>query len=345
VDAEVQILGYPTGSCDVNVDPSNTGGSTVTRQRHAPNPSGVTDARARRFRRAEQALWGHYGLEPTERFIDLASPKVRLRVQEVGTGDPVLLIGGSGGTGAYWAPLLGHLDGLRCLIVDRPGFGLSSPIDYSAYRYRDVAADILCGLLDALEVDRAHTIGASIGDVWALALAVRHPERAGSITLVGGGPLIAEVAPPGFIRLLASPVGAVMVRVPQTRAMLRAQLRGPVGQTRAVEAGLMNAFIDWYLALTRHTDTLRHERDMVQAIVHRGSWQPDLVFEEAELAGIDHPVLMVLGTEEPVASLDFWRQFIGLVPNGELHVVDGAGHLPWYDDPTEVGDRIRSFLP
>jgi pimeloyl-ACP methyl ester carboxylesterase len=53
---------------------------------------------------------------------------------------------------------------------------------------------------------------------------------------------------------------------------------------------------------------------------------------------------MVLGTEEPVASIDLWQQFVGLLRHGELHVVDGAGHLPWYDDPAGVGGRIRAFL-
>ena len=38
-----------------------------------------TDERAERYRRAERAVWRHYGLEPTERFVEFESPAVRLR--------------------------------------------------------------------------------------------------------------------------------------------------------------------------------------------------------------------------------------------------------------------------
>jgi hypothetical protein len=64
-----------------------------------------------RFRRAEQALWRYYGVQPSERFVELDSPvgSVRLRVLEVGSGEPVLLVHG---TGPYWAPL----------VRERPGF-------------------------------------------------------------------------------------------------------------------------------------------------------------------------------------------------------------------------------
>ena len=32
------------------------------------------------------------------------------------------------------------------------------------------------------------------------------------------------------------------------------------------------------------------------------------------------------------------------LPRGELHLVDGAGHLCWFDDPVEVSGRVRRFL-
>ena len=59
--------------------------------------------RAERYRRAERAFWRFYGLAPAERFVDAGSPSVRLRVQEVGSGEPVLFVNGTGGPGAYRA--------------------------------------------------------------------------------------------------------------------------------------------------------------------------------------------------------------------------------------------------
>jgi hypothetical protein len=65
-----------------------------------------------RYRRAEQALWRYYSVQPSERFVELDSPWARLRVLEVGSGEPVLFVHGTGGTGPDWAPLVG----------ERPGF-------------------------------------------------------------------------------------------------------------------------------------------------------------------------------------------------------------------------------
>ncbi|HET9007697.1 MAG TPA: hypothetical protein VFQ04_13350, partial [Actinomycetes bacterium] len=88
----------------------------------------AASTRAERYRRAERAFWRSYGLAPAERFVEVGSPPVRLRVQELGSGPPVLFVHGTGGPGAYFAPLLRELQGLRCLVLDRPGWGLSAPV-------------------------------------------------------------------------------------------------------------------------------------------------------------------------------------------------------------------------
>jgi hypothetical protein len=69
-------------------------------------------ATSRRYRQAEQALWEHYGLQARERFIELDSPAVRLRILEVGSGDPLLFVHGTVGPGA-WPALIRELPGFR----------------------------------------------------------------------------------------------------------------------------------------------------------------------------------------------------------------------------------------
>lgn len=86
------------------------------------------DARTERYRAAERALWDHYGIAPTERFVELSSPRARLRIVEVGSGRPILFLPGTPETGPYWGALVRELSGFRCLMVDRPGWGLSDPI-------------------------------------------------------------------------------------------------------------------------------------------------------------------------------------------------------------------------
>jgi hypothetical protein len=69
------------------------------------DPVADVDPRLQKYRHAEAALWEHYGVEPTEQFIDLHAPRVRLRVVEVGSGDPIVSSGAPaapGHTGHRW---------------------------------------------------------------------------------------------------------------------------------------------------------------------------------------------------------------------------------------------------
>jgi pimeloyl-ACP methyl ester carboxylesterase len=302
------------------------------------------DARIEHYRQAERALWDHYGLEPTERFIELDSPAVRLRVLEIGSGEPLLLAHGTAGPGS-WAALVRELHGFRCLVLERPGWGLSEAIDFSKYEYKTVVADVLRGALDVLGVDRAHVAGGSIGNVWALRLAARHPTRVGRIALMGGSPLVPEIAVPGIIRLLASPMGALMVRLPDKPRRVRSILRQNGHGTSLDSGRIPDEFVEWRVALGRETDSMRNEREMVaRAVVSGRNWRPGVTFDDAELAAIERPALYVYGTEDPVGGADVWSRVVGLLPQGKLHLVDGAGHMPWFDDPSRVAGEVKRFV-
>jgi pimeloyl-ACP methyl ester carboxylesterase len=304
-----------------------------------------TNAGAERYREAERVLWNRYGLEPIEHFVEVSSPAARLRVVEVGSGPPLLFVPGTAGTGPYWGALVRELKDYRCLLLDRPGWGLSTTLDYSSVEYGTVTADLLRGVLDALDIDRADVVGASIGDVWALRLVSRHPARVDRVVLLGGGPIVADCGIPGIIRVIASPIGAIMVRLPQKPGRVRAFLR-QAGHGASLDAGrIPDEYIRWRVAFDQETDSMRHERDMVRAIV---SWRtgprPELTFDDTELAAIHQPTLLVYGTADPVGTLEIWRRMVGLLPRGELRLVDGAGHMPWLDDPSTVPEHVRRFL-
>jgi pimeloyl-ACP methyl ester carboxylesterase len=299
--------------------------------------------RTERYLKAEMRLWQHYGLEPQERFLQLDPPAARLRVLEVGSGEPVLFVHGTVGPGA-WASLISELDGFRSIVLDRPGWGLSSPIDFSRQNYSDLVAHILEGALDALELERTHVVGGSIGTVWALRLASQHTSRVGRIVLMGGGPIVPDAGVPGIIRLIASPAGALMVRLPDTPARLRSILRQS-GHEPSLDAGrIPDEFIDWRVAVGRETSSMSHEREMVRAIVKGKSYRPGLTFDDAELAAIPHPTLHVYGTADPVGSTAIWTRVADALPRGELRVVEGAGHMPWFDEPGLVSEEVGHFL-
>jgi pimeloyl-ACP methyl ester carboxylesterase len=300
--------------------------------------------RTARYKDAERALWDYYGIEPKERYVELESPAVRLRIVETGSGEPVLFIPGTAGTGPLWAPLVRELSGYRCLMLDRPGWAFSSSLDYSKHEYKSAVADILRGVVDALNVERAHVVGASIGDVWALRFAERHPDRVRRVVLLGGGPLVSQITVPPFIRLLASPFGAVIVRLPVKPGRIRSIMRNS-GHGASLDAGrIPDAFIDWRVALGRYTESMRNERNMVRAIVSSGRFRPGLTLDDSELAGIRQPILFVYGSADPVGTIDLWERVVASLPHAELRLVDGAGHVPWLDDPSTVGASVTRFL-
>lgn len=300
--------------------------------------------RTERYLEAERSLWQYYGLEPNERFIDLDAPVARLRVLEVGSGEPVLYVHGTVGPGG-WASLISELPGFRSIVLERPGWGLSSAIDFSGQDYGKLVAEVLRGTLDALELESAHVVGGSIGNVWALRLAAQHPSRVRRVVLLGAGPIVSEARVPGIIRLIASPAGALMVRMPGSRSRLRSILRQS-GHGPSLENGrIPDEFINWRVSVETETDSMRHERDMVCAIVKGKSYRPGLTFADAELAAIRQPTLHVHGTsDETVGPAEIWKRVADALPRGELCLVEGAGHMPWFEDPTRVAEEVGRFL-
>ena len=308
----------------------------MQRPRRAPEPSATWKPSA--------ACGSTTGSSHDERFIDLDAPAARLRVLEVGSGEPVLFVHGTVGPGG-WASLISELPGFRSIVLERPGWGLSSAIDFSGQDYGKLVAEVLRGALDALELEWAHVVGGSIGNVWALRLAAQHPSRVRRVVLLGAGPIASEARVPGIIRLLASPAGALMVRMPGNRSRLRSILRQSGHGPSLDDGRIPDEFVDWRVRVETETDSMRHERDMVCAIVKGKSYRPGLTFDDAELAAIRQPTLHLHGTsDETVGSAESWQRVADALPHGELRLIDGAGHMPWFDDPTRVAEEVGRFL-
>jgi 2-hydroxy-6-oxonona-2,4-dienedioate hydrolase len=303
-----------------------------------------SDARAAAYRDAERRLWEHYGLAPTERMIEVASPAARIRVVEVGSGPPVLFTHGSFGGGPGWAALVAELPDHRCLMIDRPGFGLSSSMVYEARTYGAAAAAVQREVLDALGVERADLVGASIGDVWALRMAQRFPDRIGHVVLLGGGPLVREVRVPPLIAMLASPLGGIMVQATKLRRATKGMIGGSGHGASLRDGRIPELMVDWRTAVNRHTDSMRQERRMIRAIVGRDGWKPGLAFDDGELAELRTPTLMMFGTVDEAGSQATWQRVMDLIPDGRLRVIEGAGHMPWLDEPVTVARELRQFL-
>ncbi|WP_061026164.1 pyrimidine utilization protein D [Bradyrhizobium sp. CCH5-F6] len=100
-----------------------------------------------------------------------------------GHGTPVLLSAGMGGSGSFWAPQLDALtERHQVILYDHVGTGRSARSD------RSIAgmADDIASVLDHANVDAAHVVGHAIGGIVGMELALRHPKRLRSLTIVNG---------------------------------------------------------------------------------------------------------------------------------------------------------------
>jgi pimeloyl-ACP methyl ester carboxylesterase len=107
-----------------------------------------------------------------------------VRVEHVvtGEGEPLLLVMGTGGSMPLWGPVMEPLaGGHRVIAYDHRGLGGSPPSD-GEVSMRSLADDA-AAVLDALEVERAHVLGWSLGSAVSQELAINHPDRVASLTL------------------------------------------------------------------------------------------------------------------------------------------------------------------
>jgi pimeloyl-ACP methyl ester carboxylesterase len=128
-----------------------------------------------KIRAAEQRIAAANGLDVEERWVDVASPSVRVRVLDSGTGDPVLFINGIGAPGIGMAALAGRLPGRRILLVDLPGFGLSPAYFWQGAPVREQAVKVITGVLDGLGIEKVSLVGNSLGGLFSLWFALDRP--------------------------------------------------------------------------------------------------------------------------------------------------------------------------
>ena len=117
-------------------------------------------------------------------------------------GPPIVLLHGLGSSSADWRfqrPVLG--EHYRLIIPDLRAHG-RSPRGRGRLTAETMAADV-AALLDTLDVPAAHVVGLSLGGCVALALALDHPSRVRSLTLVNTFARLTPAGPRGALRMLA----------------------------------------------------------------------------------------------------------------------------------------------
>jgi pimeloyl-ACP methyl ester carboxylesterase len=257
--------------------------------------------------------------------IDVAG--LRIAYERVGRGPPLLLLHGFvGDARSTWPHQLDHLsDEYTVIAWDSPGAGASAdPPD--SFRMLDFPA-CLAGFVDALGLDRAHFAGLSFGGVVALAFTSRHGAVVTSLTLAGA---------------YAGWAGSLAADVVEQRlaACLRAANLDPGAFADAMVPSMFSATVS-----PHHVETFAESVSRFHPSGFRtmaiASAESDL--REA-LATIDVPVLLLYGNEDARAPLPVATALHAALPDSELVVLSGVGHVSCVEAPERFTAELRRFL-
>lgn len=301
-----------------------------------------------KFVAAEQALWSKFGITPLERRVKLPAGN-GVRVQEIGEAPPVVFIHGVAVAGSSWVLLADALkEDFRCILVDRPGCGLSDPIPNGPLRspaqYKRFAENLVPGVLDGLELDAAPLACTSMGGFFGFRAAIANPHRVTKLveyswamgTPMAKVPMMMRIGSP-------APLKAIMVHMPINASAVKVMLK-QVGMKRAIESGKFDDdMLAWSVAIMKHTDTFKSETDNNTFISLKGE-NPEFLFTDEELQRVQMPVLLLWGEEDSNGGKREAEAFAARLPNAILEIVDHAGHAPWIDEIGFCAAKTREFL-
>ena len=300
----------------------------------------------RAYREVEQRFWDWAGLRPSERRIRLPRLGVEVRVQEVGEGEPILYLHGGPNAGTTWVPLVAELGGFRSLLLDRPGTGLSAPLRIDADNLVAVAEVLVADALDALDLDRAHLVASSFGGFVALRSAAATPERISRMVQMACPAGAPGMGLPAFMKAMITPgLGRLIAALPPNERAARSIFR-QIGHGASLDADrIPQLLFDWYLALQRHTDTMRSESALICSLASlRGGWDPALALPDEVLARVAAPTTFLWGRDDAFGGEEVARRLVAAMPDARLELWPDAGHLPWLDDPARAARAVESFL-
>lgn len=239
---------------------------------------------------------------------------------------PVLYVHGVPNGGWMWREFLERSGGYA---PDLPGYGNSDKLasfDYSIAGY----AGWLRSFADQRGLERFSLVVHDWGVV-GLALAQALPERVERLTVVSGVPLLPGYRWHFLARQWRRPLLGELAMGFTFKAVARTAIAR--GQRDAAPA----SFVD---AVWEHFD---HGTQRAILKLYRSSPPDVLAAAGANLAAIRCPALVVHGGGDPFISADFARRYADALGGpATAHVVDGAGHWPWLDEPALV-DEIARF--
>ncbi|WP_415947971.1 alpha/beta fold hydrolase [Streptomyces sp. KLOTTS4A1] len=259
-----------------------------------------------------------------EQFValgDAGSKDVRVCVETYGDpADPaVLLVDGAAASMLWWETGLCERiarEGRFVIRYDNRDTGRSTsyPPGEPGYAYTDLARDAL-GILDALDIERAHLVCRSMGGGVGLILGVDHPDRVVSLTFVststgedGLPPASADL----FGGIPAAPDPADPAAVVE---YVLASAKAYAGGSPLFDEAATRSLVERDVARTR---------DIAAMLVNHSAMNFD--GPSHGFGDIEAPALVVHGDHDPLFPLPHGKALCDAIPGARLLVLEGAGH-------------------
>ena len=255
-----------------------------------------------------------------------------LHYERTGQGEPLLMIQGMSATHLAWGrPFLGELErSFDCIAFDNRGMGLSGRAEIP-FTTADMAADAV-GLLDALGVETAHVLGISLGGAVAQELALANPARVRTLTLgctFCGGP-DARLAGPEIVQRLGAAFASG-----EPEAVHRAMWEINLSPDFRADETRYAAFREMATALPAPAPVILEQLRAGDA--HDTS---------ERLGAISNPTLVIHGTADDLIDVANGKLIASLLPpSARLELIEGVGHLFWWEQPERSAALIREHAP
>jgi 3-oxoadipate enol-lactonase len=255
---------------------------------------------------------------------------VQVSYERAGSGPPLLLIMGMSGSRLTWGKPF--LDELRrdfdVIAYDNRGVGDSSWMR-EQFTIGELAGDA-AALLDALELESVHVAGISMGGMIAQELVLNHPERVRTLALgctYCGGPGTALTAEPVVQRLTAAIMSGDHAR------SLRTSWEVNVSPAFAAESDSYASFTEAALKVPVAVPVIMAQ---MRAIAQHDT--------SGRLRGLQVPTLVVHGTVDEMLPVENARVIAGLIPDSRLELMDGVGHLFFWEQPARAAGLLREHV-
>jgi pimeloyl-ACP methyl ester carboxylesterase len=261
----------------------------------------------------------------------IAAGGIKTSYLEAGSGEPVIMLHGSGpgvsGLANWQYNIHALAQRFHVLAPDIVGFGATERPDDIIYSLR-TWTDHVWAFLDAHDIGKTAIVGNSLGGRIALQMATDRPDRITKMVLMGA---------PGVGMTLTDGLIALRGYEPSREAM-RDLLRAYFAVNPAM---ITDDLVETRYAASIADGAYEAYRTMFYDPRHAGS---ELDITEDEVRAIATPTLLVHGREDKVVPVQVSMTMLGLLPNADLHVFSACGHWTQIERADEFSVLIADYL-